>query len=122
LEQVLVNLIANAVEAHASARHLPGTRGWIAIRAINLQGDFVSLSVADNAGGFSPDIASRLFEPFFTTKGPAGGTGLGLSVSFGIVKAWGGSMTARNVPGGAVFQMVLPIWKGPAVQSISARC
>ena len=112
LEQVLVNLSANAVDAHASVPQPAGQRGWIAIRAAILPNDFVGLTVADDAGGFKSDIESLIFEPFFTTKGPSGGTGLGLSVSFGILKSWGGSMSARNSNGGAIFEMTLPTWKG----------
>lgn len=121
LEQVLVNLIANAVDAHSAVPRSAEKPGWIAIRAEVLANDFVGLTVADNAGGFPPEIASRMFDPFFTTKGPAGGTGLGLSVSFGILKSWGGSMGARNANGGAIFDMTLPVWKAPHPQRISAN-
>jgi len=121
LEQVLVNLIANAVDAHSAVPGSAEKPGWIAIRAEVLANDFVGLSVADNAGGFPPEIATRMFDPFFTTKGPAGGTGLGLSVSFGILKSWGGSMAARNANGGAIFDMTLPVWQPAHPQRISAH-
>lgn len=121
LEQVLVNLIANAVDAHSAVPRSAEKPGWIAIRAEVLANDFVGLTVADNAGGFPPEIASRMFDPFFTTKGPAGGTGLGLSVSFGILKSWGGSMGARNANGGAIFDMTLPVWKAPHPQRVKQR-
>ncbi|MNI84435.1 Sensor protein TorS [compost metagenome] len=64
----------------------------------------------DNAGGIDPRLIERIFEPFFTTK-PAGvGTGLGLSVSFGIVEAMGGRLEALNGVDGACFRVLLPIY------------
>jgi signal transduction histidine kinase len=67
------------------------------------------LVVADNGPGMSEFIRARIFEPFFTTKGPAGGTGLGLAVAYGIASAWGGRIGVESRPGrGAVFTITLP--------------
>ena len=70
--------------------------------------------VEDNGPGIEPRVLARLFEPFFTTKPPGEGTGLGLSVSYGIVQAHGGTLHVQNLPGGgAAFDLVLPAESRP---------
>jgi signal transduction histidine kinase len=60
--------------------------------------------------GMSPDVQKRIFEPFYTTKPASVGTGLGLSVSYGIIQGHGGSIAVHSVPGnGTAFDIVLPI-------------
>ncbi|MFB4394081.1 MULTISPECIES: ATP-binding protein [unclassified Pseudomonas] len=106
LEQVLINLVVNARDAL-----LGQARGeaWIAVRQQVEHGQ-VCLLVEDNGGGIDPRLLERIFEPFFTTK-PAGvGTGLGLSVSHGIVEAMGGRLVAENHGGGACFTVTLPVY------------
>ncbi|GGO87868.1 PAS domain-containing sensor histidine kinase [Marinobacterium nitratireducens] len=102
LEQVLVNLIGNALhalEGRADAR--------IDIELERL-GDEVLLSVRDNGPGLAPEHLDRLFEPFFTTKKAGQGLGLGLSISHRIIESLGGRLEARNHPGGgACFTIVL---------------
>jgi two-component system, cell cycle sensor histidine kinase and response regulator CckA len=72
-------------------------------------GRFVVLTVADTGTGMTPEIASRIFEPFFTTKKPGQGTGLGLAMVFGIVKAHRGWITVTTGPGqGSIFRVYLP--------------
>ncbi len=67
-------------------------------------------SVKDSGQGISPEIKSRLFEPFFTTKADQGGTGLGLSVTYGIVTDHGGRIDVESQPGkGSNFTVWLPI-------------
>ena len=110
LEQVLVKLLANALDAHVGTARPDGSPRWIEIGATALQGGFVSLTVRDNAGGFPPDDAARIFQPFHTTKGPQNGTGLGLAVSFGLINQFGGTLTARNENDGALFEVILPVW------------
>lgn len=106
LQQVVVNLITNAVDAMQGQdrRDL-----WIDLRL----GDRVHLSVRDTGPGLrAPD---RIFEPFFTTKsvGNAHGMGLGLSISYGIVQSFGGDITGANHPeGGAVFTVSLSSAEG----------
>lgn len=102
LEQVIVNLMRNAVDA---------TKGVNApqIDLILTEGDTVTLTVRDNGPGI-PDI-DRVFEPFHTSKPAGEGVGLGLAISSGIVADHGGRLTARNLPegGGAAFDITLPV-------------
>ncbi|RXZ45516.1 sensor histidine kinase [Crenobacter cavernae] len=103
LEQVLVNLIANALDAIAGVES-----PRLEIRAAR-HGDALSLTVRDNGAGFSMEAESRLFEPFFTTKPVGQGLGLGLTLSAGILDDYGGSLVADNHPcGGARFTLTLP--------------
>jgi two-component system C4-dicarboxylate transport sensor histidine kinase DctB len=104
LEQVLVNLIANALDAMEGA---PSPRLELSGRR---EGDRIRLEVRDHGPGLSDDVRSRLFEPFFTTKDAGGGLGLGLSISSGIVRDFGGTLTGDNHPqGGAVFILDIPV-------------
>ena len=111
LQQVLLNLTLNAIQAIRAT----GRSGTIAIRARAVRGEAgvekVCLSITDDGPGVEPDIRSRLFLPFFTTREPGEGTGLGLSVSFGIVAAHGGRLWYEPGPGGrgASFSMELPV-------------
>jgi PAS domain S-box-containing protein len=100
IEQVLVNLFSNAIHAMAD------TGGTLGIRGSIHQGR-VRLDVSDTGPGIPTDQLARIFDPFFTTK--ADGTGLGLSVSYGIIRAHDGDLTVRSEPGrGATFSVVLP--------------
>ncbi|TDL89155.1 sensor histidine kinase [Meridianimarinicoccus aquatilis] len=100
LEQVIVNLLRNAVDA---TRGRPDPQ----IDIILVAGDQVTLSVLDNGTGIV-DL-DALFEPFYTTKAAGDGVGLGLAISSSIVADLGGRLTARNRPeGGAVFEVQLP--------------
>ncbi len=101
IEQVLVNLLRNAIDATKSESQPE-------IEIILAGGETAVLSVRDNGHGIE-DFDS-LFEPFYTTKQPGDGTGLGLAISSGIVSDLGGRLTARNgSESGAVFEMQLPI-------------
>ncbi len=101
VEQVIVNLLRNAIDATKDV-----DEPQIAI--ILSAGDNAVLSVRDNGTGIH-DL-DALFEPFYTTKAPGDGTGLGLAISSGIVSDLDGRLTARNGrEGGAVFEMSLPI-------------
>lgn len=109
LEQVLINLMVNARDALASRReHVPQLRPWISVRGEVASGR-VRLLVEDNAGGIEPRLLERIFEPFFTTKPSGVGTGLGLSVSYGIVTRMGGRLSAANTEHGAQFCIDLPL-------------
>ena len=70
------------------------------------------LSIADTGDGIPDDALKRIFEPFYTTKDVGVGTGLGLSVSYGIVHDMGGEMSAENTANGARISLRLPIFKG----------
>jgi len=101
LEQVIINLMRNAVDATNDV-NAPQ------IELILTQGDLVSLMVRDNGRGIS-DI-EQVFEPFYTSKRPGEGVGLGLAISSGIIADHGGRLTAHNIPdGGAAFEIVLPL-------------
>jgi len=107
LQQVLVNLLLNAVQASA-----PDSSIEIHANAVD---DMVRLEVVDNGCGLSEDAQSKLFNPFFTTKPEGMGTGLGLSVSYGIIKKHGGTISLENRPeGGVRVQVVLPVHSQPA--------
>ena len=101
LEQVIINLLRNAIDA---TRGLPEPEIEILLSA----GETAAMTVRDNGHGIV-DL-DNLFEPFYTTKKPGEGVGLGLAISSGIVNDLGGRLTARNgETGGAVFEMQLPI-------------
>ncbi|MET0310766.1 MAG: ATP-binding protein, partial [Burkholderiaceae bacterium] len=107
LEQVVVNLVANALDA---LRHTPDKRIRIAIA---LQGDGLVLEVHDNGPGIPDAVMPRLFEPFFTTKDQGEGLGLGLAISAGIVRDFGGTLRAAASPlGGALFLVQLKTVNG----------
>ncbi len=118
LQQVLVNLIANACDALVqSERGGDAPPRQIDIAAQHGDGT-VRVRVSDNGGGIPDSAMAQIFEPFFTTKPVGQGTGLGLSVSFGIVGNFGGAIHVRNKDGGAVFDIELPVWTdGPHASS-----
>ena len=105
VQQVLVNLITNAVQAMST-----GGRLFIASRA-GKGGDSVEITVKDTGKGIQPEFLPHIFDPFFSTKGE-GGTGLGLSVSYGIIKNHRGDIRVESKPGvGTTFTVELPIAK-----------
>lgn len=101
LEQVIINLLRNALDATKESADPQ-------IDLILSAGETAVLTVRDNGHGI--DDLEQLFEPFYTTKAPGDGVGLGLAISSSIVNDLGGRLTARNAAsGGAVFEMQLPI-------------
>jgi two-component system NtrC family sensor kinase len=102
LQQVLVNLLVNA--AHASA-----TGGRITVSTRNCEGGGgVAIRIRDQGVGISAEHLPRIFDPFFTTK-RVGGTGLGLSVSYGLLRRYGGDINVTSEPGeGTTFEVLLP--------------
>jgi C4-dicarboxylate-specific signal transduction histidine kinase len=106
LQQLLLNLIMNAIDAIKLSRKGGGS---LSITAYNEDGQFGSfhLCVSDTGGGISPELAEKLFEPFFSTK--EDGLGLGLSISEAIVKGHNGTIRVENNDeGGASFHIILP--------------
>ena len=100
LREVLVNMIYNAIDAMPSG-------GEIRLSTIENR-ERVVVCVGDTGTGMSPDVKQRLFDPFFTTKGKAG-TGMGLAVSFGIIRRHEGSIEVDSEPGrGTTFKISLP--------------
>ena len=103
LEQVIVNLVSNALDAMVGqpspSLEIHGTT----------QGSMLRLTVRDRGVGLSAEVLPRLFEPFFTTKDAGVGLGLGLAISAGIVSDFGGTLSGANHPdGGAVFTLDIP--------------
>jgi PAS domain S-box-containing protein len=131
LEQVIINLVANARDA-------TGTDGLVRIDTGRVEelrpeqlaerpddlssGPFVRLSVRDNGTGMSPEVAARVFEPFFTTKPVGQGTGLGLSMVYGIVKQTGGFPEITTAAGeGTTIAIYLPaVSEEPTVDTVAA--
>jgi two-component system C4-dicarboxylate transport sensor histidine kinase DctB len=111
LEQVLINLLGNALDAVGGAA-ATATAAVVAAPAIDVtivvSAATLSIEVRDNGPGIAPDLLPRLFEPFFTTKEMGRGLGLGLAISSSIASDAGGALTARNAPdGGALFVLTL---------------
>jgi PAS domain S-box-containing protein len=117
IHQVLINLCTNA--AHAMRER----GGILEVRLENVDttseitgfhsdltsGSYVRLAVTDTGTGIPPEVVHRIFDPFFTTKKPGEGTGLGLSVVYGIVSGYGGTITVHSKPGtGSAFTVYLP--------------
>ena len=103
LNQVVMNLVINAAQA------MGPERGTITI-SNGVEGENIWLEVADNGCGIAPDAVQKIFDPFFTTKPVGEGTGLGLSLSYGIVKKHHGDISVSSELGkGTKFRVVLPI-------------
>jgi len=130
LEDVVIKLVDNAEAAIASRRRgqslsamVPeGARGEIVITT-RLEGepDRIMVDVADNGSGLKEEDLTRVFDPFFTTREVGQGTGLGLSVCYGIVREHGGHISARNRPaGGAEFTVELPVMAESLIAASSA--
>ncbi|HFQ90165.1 MAG TPA: response regulator receiver protein, partial [Desulfobulbus sp.] len=110
ITQVFINLLVNAVEA------VPDEGGTVTITTA-CHGDTVSIAFHDTGVGISRDDQKKIFKPFFSTKPDVEGTGLGLSVSYGIVRGHGGDLRVSSSPGqGATFTVILPVGgdTGPA--------
>ncbi len=106
LQQVLVNIILNAIQAT-----LPGCRLHVSAKSSHEQ---IELEIIDEGEGINVDNFSKIFDPFFTTKPEGQGTGLGLSVSYGIVKRHGGTITLENTKhAGVRVHITLPIHSKP---------
>jgi signal transduction histidine kinase/ActR/RegA family two-component response regulator len=104
LREVLLNIIYNAIDAMPQG-------GEINMSAQESR-DGVTITIGDSGTGMPPEVKSRLFDPFFTTKGKAG-TGMGLAVSFGIVRRHNGSIEVESEVGrGTIFRISLPLASG----------
>jgi signal transduction histidine kinase len=109
LEQVIVNLITNAIEAMPEG----GTISIAVAMSQSVQGDMVELKITDTGPGIPPDVINRIYDPFFTTKKE--GTGLGLAISRRIVNAHKGSLNVESFPdAGTFFTISLPAEKPAA--------
>ena len=128
IEQVIVNLAANARDAMPSG-------GKLVVETANVDleeqsgerlgmkpGPCVMLAVSDNGIGMDAETRSRLFEPFFTTKAPGQGSGLGLSTVYGVVKQAEGQVTVYSQPNcGTIFEVYLPRVTEPVIERVCTR-
>ena len=121
LHQILMNLCANAAQAmqekggmldiHLTSVQLD-EKDCLKYNDIKL-GPYIKLMVTDTGSGIDPTVKDRIFEPFFTTKDKGIGTGMGLSVAHGIIKSYGGDITAESHPGtGSCLSILLPKTQG----------
>ena len=102
LQQVFLNLFLNARDAMESG-------GTLAVRTITTDG-LVYVTVADSGSGITPENLAKIFDPFFTTKAAKRGTGLGLAVSYGIIREHGGEITVESEVGaGTRFELSFPV-------------
>ncbi|MEA1970254.1 MAG: ATP-binding protein, partial [Thermodesulfobacteriota bacterium] len=111
LEQIFINLVTNVMDT-LDEKDKTGDQEWkkfLKIRSFFEDGQVV-VTVSDNGAGISEDIIDKIFEPFFTTKNIGKGTGLGMSISYGIVKDYGGTINVRSKLGeGTTFELRFPI-------------
>jgi len=108
IEQVLMNLVLNAVQAMKDG-------GMLTIRTSVAEGVCL-IEVCDTGSGIPPAVLPRIFDPFFTTKSEGEGTGLGLSVSLGIVERHGGKILVDSEVGkGTIFTLCLPVSREPSL-------
>ena len=110
LEQVFANLLVNARDAiEARTEQKEGEERRVTIRSFQKEGR-VSVEICDTGVGIDPAVANKIFEPFFTTKEVGKGTGIGLSISYGIVKEFSGDIRHHPNPGGgACFVVSFPV-------------
>ena len=102
MEQVLVNIINNAIESNAAGAN-------IAVRLVAREKQ-VYVAITDDGRGISPENTSRVLDPFYTTRQREGGTGLGLSVAVGIVDEFGGTLTVESEPDtGTTVTIAMPL-------------
>jgi two-component system C4-dicarboxylate transport sensor histidine kinase DctB len=101
LEQVFVNLYSNACDAMAKCTNR------VLSTIVTREENTIRIVVRDTGGGIPPHVMPRLFEPFNTTKQQGVGLGLGLTISAGIVREFGGTLKARNISGGSEFAIEL---------------
>jgi signal transduction histidine kinase len=102
LQQVVINLVMNGIEAMSSPTHRPRS---LLIKSARSNNE-VLIQIQDSGTGVDADHAKHIFEPFFTTK--PGGIGMGLSISRSIVESHGGYLWVDSGPEGALFQFTLP--------------
>jgi signal transduction histidine kinase len=106
MKQVFLNLLHNALNAMPDGGNLEINTS----RKIRYGTQYIAVGIKDSGVGIPPENLPRIFEPFFTTRAGQGGTGLGLSVTYGIVSEHGGTIEAESTPGsGSIFTVFIPI-------------
>lgn len=110
IRQVFINLIINASDAMTAG-------GGVLRLATRVEAGHLVIEVGDTGTGIAQEHQDRIFEPFFTTKSSVEGTGLGLPVSYGIIRAHGGRIEVKSSPGNTVFTVFLPLGQAEGVLS-----
>ncbi len=108
--RVLLNLINNAFQASAGVEHplvIVSTSRVATPSGVGGCAQAIQITITDNGPGIPDDIKDKIFQPFFTTKPAGQGTGLGLSLSYDIVKAHGGELNVKSQPGETIFELFL---------------
>jgi signal transduction histidine kinase len=111
LEQVFINLVSNAIDAMDEKSSRPGSQDSVKQLSIKsfVENNHVTVHVTDTGTGMSEEVKNKLFEPFFTTKQVGKGTGLGVSISYGIVKDYDGTIEIESELGkGTTFKLMFP--------------
>lgn len=107
-KQVMINLLQNARDALIENN---STNPAITIRVFG-DDTYGAVTLQDNGGGISPDVIGRIFEPYFTTKEEGKGSGIGLYMSYAIIRTkMGGTIGVENVENGTLFTLTLPLWR-----------
>ncbi|HEX2167666.1 MAG TPA: ATP-binding protein [Longimicrobiales bacterium] len=128
LEQVITNMAVNARDAMPDGGTLVLATENVRLSAADAAndaaaptGDYARLSISDTGAGMDEITRARVFEPFFTTKPPPEGTGLGLSMAYGIIRQIGGFITVESTPGyGTTFRILLPRADGAAMDATAS--
>ena len=122
IDEILVNLCANARDAIAGVGRVTLATSRVLLDEAACApwpdaapGEYARLAVGDSGCGMPPEVQAQIFEPFYTTKPAVKGTGLGLPVSYGIVRNHGGEIRVASRPGeGSTFTVLLPVAGGGA--------
>ncbi|RIK47348.1 MAG: hypothetical protein DCC58_00100 [Chloroflexi bacterium] len=113
LNQVWTNLIDNALDAMEAGALSAGTgqtKRVLTLRtAFDADGEAILVDVIDSGPGIPPEVCKRIYEPFFTTKPPGQGVGLGLSITYSIIRRHGGTIQVESQPGRTAFTVTIPI-------------
>jgi signal transduction histidine kinase len=110
VRQMLVNLVQNGLDAVEEMARTDGSGEVVISAGLSATGDLALLRVSDNGCGMPPEVVKEIFTPFYTTKQLGKGTGMGLSIVYGVVKMHAGDITVDSVPGqGTSFRVRIPI-------------
>lgn len=115
LKQVMINLLSNARDALVERNVV---NPFITIRLF-CDDEYGAITIQDNGGGIDEGVIERIFEPYFTTKAEGKGSGIGLYISYSIIRTkMGGTIEASNVEGGTLFTITIPLCKDPFVDKV----